>query len=138
MIPFLAFTLTLLLSAISSQEVAKQENCTHSELLLDRRGNPVQLNSKATQKRIVQCEKAKSAHEGKGIIQIRILIDPDGRAACATALTGHPILKKVAIDTVQKWRFKPMKKEGKNIAVYGLVSVRVSWDPSIGKDSCPD
>ena len=135
---FIALTLTLMFSATLAQGVAKQEKCTHSELLLDGRGTPVQLNSKETQKRIIHCETAKSAHEGKSIIKVRILIDPDGRVACATALTGHPILKIVAIDTVQKWRFKPMKKAGKNIAVYGLVSVRVSWDSSIGKDSCSD
>ena len=135
---FIAFTLALFFSVTSAQGVTNQENCTHSELLLDRRGKPVELNSKETQKRIVHCEKAKSTYEGKSIIPLRILIDLEGRVQCATALTGHPILKKVAIDTVQKWRFKLMKKTGKYIAVYGLVSVRVSWDPSIGKDSCPD
>ncbi len=135
---FIVFTLILLFSATSAQDGANQEKCTHSELLLDGRGTPVQLNSKETQKRIIHCEKAKSAHEGKGIIPLRILIDPEGRVHCATALTGHPILRKVAIDTVQKWRFKPIKKAGKYLAVYGLVSVRVSWDPSFGKESCPD
>ena len=126
------------LSGYAEQDSARQGDCTHPQILLDARGRAIRLSSKETQKRIIHCEPAKLLGniDAKGIVLLSVLIDPDGKVQCATALIGHPLMKKFAMDAVTKWRFKPVERLGKRGAVYGVVSVRVSWDPDYGKDSC--
>ena len=106
--------------------------------MLNEKGRAVHLSGKETEKRLVHCESAKlpGLYDGKGIIPIIVLIDPEGKVSCATALTGYSEMKKFSIEDVKKWTFKPVEKDGEAVAVYGLVSVRISWDKYYGKDSC--
>lgn len=133
-----AQTLVIFLSSWSGLALTMQNSCTHPNLLLDKRGKPVLLTWKETKKRITHCEAAKlpGTFDGKGIIQVKVLIDPEGMPQCVTALSGHPVMKDFATKAVLKWRFKPVEKVGKSVAAFGIVSVRVSWDSSYSKDSC--
>ena len=126
------------LSGYAEQDSSKQDDCTHPQILLDASGKAIRLSSKEAQKRIIHCEPAKlpGTMDAKGVVLLIVLIDPEGKVHCATALNGHPLVRKFAMDAVTKWRFKPVERSGKRGAVYGVVSVRVSWDPHYGKDSC--
>lgn len=134
----LLLTFIFLFTGCLEQDLPKETACTHPQILLNKRGKPVRLSFKETQKRITHCEPVKlpGTLDVKGIMHLVVLIDPEGKVHCATPLHSPPFMNQFAIDAVKKWQFKPMEYEGKRVAVYGLVAVRVSWDSSYGKDSC--
>ncbi len=131
--------LLMLFFFCSRQEPQKPENCSHPELLIDKQEKPVRLGIKETESRVISCSPAKlrdGAYDGKGNIMVQLLISPDGKVVCAKAMNGDEEMKRMALEAVKEWDFKPFEKEGKRGAVYGLVMVRISWDQSWGYDSC--
>jgi TonB family protein len=54
----------------------------------------------------------------EGTIELSVVVTSDGRSDSIFVLKGAPFsLNKQAIETVQKWKFKPAKKNGKPTAV---------------------
>ena len=131
---------TILFFFLGSGQVQQQsELCSHPELLIDKQGKPVRLGIKETESRIIACSLATlsdGAYDGKGNIMVQLLISTDGKVVCAKAMNGPEEMRKMALEAVKEWSFKPFEKEGKRGAVYGLAMVRISWDQSWGYDSC--
>ena len=48
---------------------------------------------------------AADAVRATGTVQLRVEVDPNGKTISVIAFTGHPLLKRMAEVTVEKWRF---------------------------------
>jgi hypothetical protein len=59
-----------------------------------------------------------------GSLRMKVLIDASGRIRCATLVQGHPILAKVAVDTLRAWRFRYYIHGGKPTPVLGVLDYR--------------
>jgi hypothetical protein len=55
----------------------------------------------------------------KGIIDIQVLVAPDGHVVCAKTVIGHPMMGKPVEEALRKWKFSPMMNEGKPISYVG-------------------
>jgi TonB family protein len=51
--------------------------------------------------------------DAQGTILVEVQIDKDGNVRCARVVSGHPIMNRAGLDAVKKWRFEPLKVEGK-------------------------
>jgi TonB family protein len=62
---------------------------------------------KTSAKKRAEPEYPPIAKEAKitGIVQVRVLVDKEGKVVRACATTGHPILKEAAVKAARKWRF---------------------------------
>ncbi|WP_404424158.1 energy transducer TonB [Nibricoccus sp. IMCC34717] len=62
-----------------------------------------------------------------GIVAVSIVIDEEGNVIKATvAKSTNPEFDKPAMDAVEKWKFKPAKKEGNAVKVKVTVPLRFS------------
>ena len=48
-----------------------------------------------------------------GTIALEISVDTDGDVTCARAVSGHPLIIAVVIESVRKWKFHPYASNGK-------------------------
>jgi hypothetical protein len=62
----------------------------------------------------------------RGMVELLVTVDPQGRVAQAEALTGPEALRKPAIDTVYQWTFRPVMREGH--AVWAYTSANVDFN----------
>jgi TonB family protein len=121
------------------QGMSEDKACNnHPQQLLDKNKVAVRLSAKETKKRVVNREvpKLPGLLDAQGTVVVEVLINPEGKVDCARALTGHPILKKRAEETVRKWTFKPVEVEHKPVAVYGLITMQMHWDAEEAKKTC--
>jgi hypothetical protein len=110
----------------------------HPQQLLDQQQKPVWLGSKETKQRILHCEAPRLPGnvDAQGTVLVRILIDPGGKVLCATPMNGHPLLKKIAVDTAKKWTFKPFEEQGQAVAIYGLIPIFIHGDTTQADKTC--
>jgi hypothetical protein len=124
----------LIVSTVSGQE--KQFVCRdHKSLWRDAQGKPYRLKGKELEERRIHCEAPKLPGMwcGKGQIMFSVVINAEGKIECAEAFpTLHTDVQQLALDALKKWTFKPVKVDGKPIAVLGIAVVGVSW----GSDTC--
>ena len=59
-----------------------------------------------------------------GTVQLSVEVDSSGKALSAKALSGHPLLRRMAEITVEKWKFS---------AVPGMHFITISMHFDIGK-----
>lgn len=60
-----------------------------------------------------------------GIVAVSIVIDEEGNVIKATvAKSTHPEFDKPAVDAVERWKFKPAKKDGNAVKVKVTVPLR--------------
>ncbi|MGH9592615.1 MAG: energy transducer TonB [Bryobacteraceae bacterium] len=59
----------------------------------------------------------------EGTVEMRILIDKDGKVENVRPISGERVLLDAAMDAVRQWRYRPMELEGKPVPVMTLVSV---------------
>lgn len=129
----------VLLVASGVQTSPQPELChNHPQQLLDKQQRPVWLGTKETKQRMLHCEAPKLPGnvDAQGTVLVRILIDPEGKVVCATPMSGHPMLKKIAVDTAKKWTFKPFEEQGKAVAVYGLIPIFIDRDTIQAEKTC--
>ena len=129
----------ILLIASGTQAGLKPEICSnHPQQLLDKQQKPVWLGTRETKQRMLHCEvpRLPGNVDAQGTVLVRILIDPEGKVICATPMNGHPVMKKIAVDTAKKWTFKPFEEHGKPVAVYGLIPIQLHWETSKTERSC--
>ena len=43
----------------------------------------------------------------QGMVEIYVLVAPDGAVQQARLISGHPLLAQSALDTVKRWKFEP-------------------------------
>ena len=59
-----------------------------------------------------------------GTVVLTISIDPKGNVTCVQAVSGHPLIFGVAIDSVQQWKFQPYGPKGVKKSFCGQIAVR--------------
>ncbi len=65
---------------------------------------------------------AKAAHAQSTVI-VEMLVSKAGDVICARSLSGHPLLRAVAIAAVLKWKFEPIEVSGNPAKVVGTVAI---------------
>jgi TonB family protein len=63
---------------------------------------------------------ARAAHVG-GAVEVRVLIDFDGKVVAAQAVSGHPLLYAASVKAARGSEFKPMKLDGQPVKVTGVI-----------------
>ena len=61
----------------------------------------------------------------QGLVVIRVLVDNHGKVACLTAVSGHPLLTSPAINALKRWRFRPLRRDGREVSFLGLAFIRL-------------
>jgi hypothetical protein len=119
----------LICSIVSGQE--KRSGCRdHQSLWRDAQGKPYRMKGKELEERRIHCEGPKLPGDLciKGTIIFQVVINAEGKIECAEVIRDIPDVKQYALDALMKWTFKPVKVDGKPIAVLGIAAVNVSWD----------
>lgn len=127
----IAFLISLPMILGLAQAQDQKPNCNeHPKLLKDNEGKPVRFGHKKLKERATNCETVKlpGLVDAKGQVLVQILVGPSGAVECAQAISGHPLARKYAQDTAQKWRFKPLMEKGERVAFIGILALYVSWD----------
>ena len=65
---------------------------------------------------------AKVAHV-QGTVIVEILVSKVGDVICARSLSGHPLLRAVAVAAALKWKFEPIEASGSPAKVVGTVAI---------------
>jgi TonB family protein len=60
--------------------------------------------------------------QATGSVQVQVMISEEGRVIEATTVSGHPLLRSVAIDAAQKWIFKPTMLNGIPVKVQSTLT----------------
>jgi hypothetical protein len=77
----------------------------HIEMQADRMGNHVNISCVAV---------------------FELMVGKNGRVLDAKAISGHPIAVPRLIQSVDKWRFKPLVRDGISYRICGRLNVRFS------------
>ena len=64
---------------------------------------------------------ARSAH-ASGTVVVQVTIDENGRVISAAAVSGHPLLRGVAVAAARGARFSPTKLSGQPVKVTGVIT----------------
>jgi len=62
-----------------------------------------------------------------GIVEIEVRYDPNGKIECFRTITGHPIAIAAAIESLDKWSFKPAKMDGIPTWCCGRIVIEYSF-----------
>ena len=65
---------------------------------------------------------AKAAHAQSTVI-VEMLVSKSGDVICARSLSGHPLLRQVAVAAALKWKFEPIEASGNPAKVVGTVAI---------------
>ena len=65
---------------------------------------------------------AKVAH-AQGTVTVEILVSKAGDVICARSISGHPLLRAVAVAAALKWKFEPIETSGNPAKVVGTVAI---------------
>ena len=95
-----------------------------SPTLTDRNGKEVWLNTDELVKRATYCEPPgmpplSRSLRVEGYVFVDILVDEQGKVACARVVRGHPMFIPGAIETVKNWTFRPERIKGKAVSFRG-------------------
>jgi TonB family protein len=71
------------------------------------------------------------AVSASGAVSVRVTIDEEGNVVSAEAVSGHPLLRAVAVDAAKRAKFKPTMLSGMAVKVSGIIIYnflpRFSW-----------
>ncbi len=59
----------------------------------------------------------------EGTVELRAVVGIDGRIRDLTVLSGHPLLRKAAIDAVSQWIYQPPVLNGEKVEIVAPISV---------------
>jgi TonB family protein len=57
-----------------------------------------------------------------GIVKVQILIDETGKVVSASAVSGHPLLIRAAVQAAHQWRFRPTMLGDQPVKVSGFIN----------------
>ncbi|HEV2799401.1 MAG TPA: energy transducer TonB [Pyrinomonadaceae bacterium] len=80
------------------------------------------LNNKTLSKPAPLYPQAAVAANASGTVEVRVLVDENGRVISAKAISGHPLLRDAAVDAAYGARFSPTIFEGLPVKVSGSIS----------------
>lgn len=66
------------------------------------------------------------AHHLEGLVQLEIIVSPDGLVRDISIVDGEPPFDEPALKTVSRWRFKPVLVDGR--AVTWRYKLKVRWE----------
>ena len=75
--------------------------------------------------------------DAQGTVMAEVQIDVDGNVRCARVLSGHPIIKRAALEAAKQWKFEPLKVDGIAKPYLGILALVVSWDIDKSGKQCP-
>lgn len=61
------------------------------------------------------------AVRAEGAVSVQVLIDEEGKVVSATAVSGHPLLRRAAVEAAQRSRFTPTLLSNQPIKVTGVI-----------------
>jgi hypothetical protein len=103
---------------------------TQFPLYSDKDQKPIWLDSQQLQSRAIRCEAPKSPSMSKisvdGIVQLSILVNPAGAVDCIKVISGHPLITDSAIQAAKNWQLRPVTRNGKQLAFYGLLEFHIT------------
>lgn len=79
------------------------------------------LNSKAKNLAKPEYPEAARAVKASGAVNVQVTIDEQGNVISASAVSGHPLLRKASEDAAKKSKFSPTMLEGVPVKVTGIV-----------------
>jgi TonB family protein len=79
------------------------------------------LNGKATSLPLPEYPAAARAVNASGSVSVRVTIDEDGAVTDAEAVSGHPLLRRAAVDAAKQARLTPTKLDGKPVKITGVL-----------------
>ena len=59
----------------------------------------------------------------QGIVRLEAVINMDGTIEKLMVLSGHPLLVRAALDSVQQWRYQPTLLNGKPVEVVTIIEL---------------
>ncbi len=62
----------------------------------------------------------------QGTVELKALIDKDGKIGTLEAVSGHPLLVPAAIEAVKQWQYKPFVLDGNPVEVE--ITIRVNFE----------
>ena len=63
---------------------------------------------------------ARAAH-ATGTVEVKVIIDLEGKVIAAAAISGHPLLQGAAVSAARYARFTPAKYNGEPVKVVGVI-----------------
>ena len=69
-------------------------------------------------------------------VLVDILVDEQGRVACAELVSGHTMVAPAAIDAAKAWVFRPRIQDGKAVSFHGHLRFHFSTI-GVSKDEDP-
>jgi TonB family protein len=133
---FAAAFFSLILCAVSLSAQDNEKNTAIDDTVV--------LNSKAVKLPAPVYPSAAKAVGASGTVKVKVSVDENGSVFSATALSGHPLLRKAAENAAREARFASAFTEGKpvkmtGILIYSFVSVTdKSVDQVVGEQENDD
>lgn len=62
----------------------------------------------------------------KTVLSFRVVTDQIGSVICIRANSGHPMIIGAAIDSVRRWKFRPMDVRGQRKPIFGTLILSVA------------
>lgn len=67
----------------------------------------------------------------EGEVALEIVISKEGGVMRTQVLSGHPLLKRAAMEAVKKYRYKPFKQNGQAVEAITTISIPFSLSGSV-------
>ncbi len=103
---------------------------TQFPLYSDKDKKPIWLDSKQLKSRAIRCEAPKSPSMSKiGVeetARLSILVNPAGTVDCIKVISAHPLINDSAVEAAKNWQFRPVMRDGKQFAFYGLLEFHIT------------
>jgi len=61
------------------------------------------------------------AANATGTVEVKVIIDVDGKVIAAASISGHPLLQGASVSAARYARFTPAKYNGEPVKVVGVI-----------------
>jgi TonB family protein len=80
------------------------------------------LNGRATALPMPEYPDAAKAVRASGLVAVKVTVDENGDVISATAASGHPLLRRAAVDAAREAKFAPTRLSGEAVKVSGVIT----------------
>ncbi len=84
--------------------------------------NVGQINGRAVRLPSPQYTSAARAARASGRVTVRVLVDEKGNVVSATATSGHPLLRRSAVQAARRSKFRPVSRNGRPVRATGTIA----------------
>jgi protein TonB len=57
----------------------------------------------------------------EGVVEVQVIVDEQGNVVAADVLSGHPLLRKSAVEAARQWKFRPTMLNDQSIKISGVL-----------------